>query len=267
MPPCTLRLDSTPYAPGTRHLPHEHEELQISVVLRGDVQERVGNRIERAGPLSIVVKDPGVRHADDFGPTGALIARLSVERAVFADLVETPGRADAWRWAHDAVIAAPFLRIVARAVAGERDFASDDDDITDLLALVTARRAVSDLAGPPHWLREAVAKMQDGWHPGLTVRDVANSSGVHPVYLARCLRRWYGVAGADLMRRARLRYAAHAIAGGTRTVSAVAHATGFADESHLCREFSKATGVTPARFRRLGHAFDRATARAGDATH
>jgi len=35
----------------------------------------------------------------------------------------------------------------------------------------------------------------------------------------------------------------------------VAHATGFADESHLCREFSKAVGTPPARFRRLARAF------------
>src|SRR5688572_13772567 len=255
MCPLALRLDSSLYTPGTRYAPHAHDELHLSLVLRGSVCERVGNRLEDAGALSIVLKDPGVTHADEFGPAGALMARLSVPRSTFADLVEHPARAEAWRWTHDAFVAAPFLRIVVRGLSGEHAFALDDDDVADLLALMSPRRSVSVVGDPPTWLRDAVARMQDDWAPGLTVRDVARSAGVHPVYLARCLRRWYGVGGAALMRHARLRHAARAIADGGQTVSAVAHATGFSDESHLCRELSKTIGVTPARFRRLGGAF------------
>jgi AraC family transcriptional regulator len=259
MPPLAVSLDSSLYAPGTHHAPHAHDELNISLVLRGSVRERVGTRLEGAGALSIVLKDPGVTHADEFGPSGALMARLSVQCSAFADLVEHPARAEAWRWTHDAVVAAPFLRIVARGLSGEHTFATDDDDVAELLALMSARRSVPAHGDPPNWLRDAVTRMQNDWTPGLTVRDVARTSGVHPVYLARCLRRWYGVAGAHVMRQARLRHAARAIADGGQTVSAVAHATGFADESHLCRELSKAIGVTPARFRRLGRAFARST--------
>jgi AraC family transcriptional regulator len=252
-----LNLESTRYRPRTRHLPHSHSELQISVVLRGTVCERVGDRVECAGPLSVVAKDPDITHADEFGPGGALIAKLALWRSGFADLVDHPARVEPWRWSHDGVVAAPFLRIVARGLDGERQFANDDDDVADLVALISARKAIVTTGDPPGWLRDAVAEMQEGWRPGLAVRDVARSAGVHPVYLARCVRRWYGIAAADVLRRARLSHAARAIADSRQTVSAAAYATGFADESHLCREFSKTTGVTPARFRRLAHAFDR----------
>jgi AraC family transcriptional regulator len=101
-------------------------------------------------------------------------------------------------------------------------------------------------------LRDAAAQLDDGWRPGLTVRDVAQAARIHPVYLARCLRRWFGVGAAELMRRARLRHAARAIAETQQTVAMIAYSLGFADEAHLCREFSRSTGMTPARFRRLG---------------
>jgi AraC family transcriptional regulator len=252
----TLRLISSPYSPGTKHPLHSHDELQITLVLRGHLQERVGSRVEDAGALSVVVKDPGVMHADDFASSGALTARLSLDSSAFADLVEHPARAVEWRWLHDGLSARPFLRIVHRGLDGERRFSADDDDVLDLLAIISARRSTSALGGPPAWLRDVVARMTDAWQPGLAVRDVAASAGVHPVYLARCLRRWFGVSGGELLRRTRLRRAASAIADGDRTVSTVAHETGFTDESHLWREFSRTTGLTPAQFRRLGRAFE-----------
>ena len=254
MRPTVLSLAASGYEAGTRQAPHAHDDLQITVVLRGTVEERVGASLERASALSVVVKDPGVMHEDHFGRAGALTARLSLERATLADLVEHPQRASAWRWTHEAMVAIPFLRIVARGVEGRGHFARDDDDILDLVAAVSAR-LYEPARGQPRWLEEAVAQMRDGWRPGLTVRDVARAAGVHPVYFARCVRRWHGIGAADLLRRSRLRHAARHVADGDPTIATVAHATGFADEAHLCREFSRAAGMPPARFRRLANAF------------
>lgn len=248
-------LDSVGYHPGGRQAPHAHDELQISLVLRGSLEERVGGALELASALSVVVKDPGVVHADQYGRAGALTARLSFHGAVLADLLEHPARARAWRWTHDARVAAPFLRIVERGLHGDRRFASDDDDVVDLLAAVSARLPASHRAGEPRWLSDAAQQIRDDWRPGLTVRDVARGAGVHPVYFARCVRRWYGTGAADLLRRSRLRYATRAIADSDPTVAAVAHATGYADEAHLCRDFARAFGLPPARYRRLARAF------------
>ena len=253
--PTVLSLVASGYGAGTRQASHTHDDLQITLVLRGTVEERVGASLERASALSVVVKDPGVIHEDHFGHAGALTARLSLERATLADLVEHPGRASAWRWTHEATVAIPFLRIVARGVEGRRHFARDDDDILDLVAAVSARLHEPARAGQPRWLEGAVAQVRDDWRPGLTVRDVARSAGVHPVYFARCVRRWHGIGAADLLRRSRLRHAARHVADGDPTIATVAHATGFADEAHLCREFSRAAGMAPARFRRLANAF------------
>ncbi len=73
------------------------------------------------------------------------------------------------------------------------------------------------------------------------------------MYLARCVRRWYGAGAADLLREARFRHAARAIAEDGRhiTVASIAYATGFSDEAHLSREFSRRAGLPPARYRRL----------------
>jgi AraC family transcriptional regulator len=255
MRPSTFSLVSAGYGAGAHQAPHTHECLQISMVLRGAIEERVGASVERATALSVVVKDPGVIHDDHFGRDGAVTAQLSLQHTSLADLVEHPRRAPAWRWTHESMVAIPFLRVVARGLEGQRHFTRDDDDIIDLVAAVSARLHAPAPACQPRWLEDAVAQIRDDWRPGLTVRDVARAAGVHSVYFARCVRRWYGIGAADLLRQSRLRHAARRMADGDRTVATVAHATGFADESHLCREFSRSAGISPARFRRLARAF------------
>jgi AraC family transcriptional regulator len=54
-----------------------------------------------------------------------------------------------------------------------------------------------------------------------------------------------------VLRRARLRRAADAVGRTRATISTIAYETAFADEPHLCRAFTRATGVTPGRYRRL----------------
>jgi AraC family transcriptional regulator len=249
-----LRLEANRYAAGTRHALHEHDELQISVVLRGTVREVVGNSVVAGAALSVVVKDPGVRHADDFGQGGALMARLSLRNAEFSGLVESAGRATAWRWTRHAQVAAPFLRIIARGNAGQRAFCHDDNDVVDLVAAISARPS-SATGAPPAWLAGIVTEMTEGWSAELSVTGMAKRAGVHPVYLARCIRRWYGVSAGDVLREARLSRAAEALAAGNDSVSTIAHESGFSDEAHFCRSLAAAAGITPGRFRREARAF------------
>jgi AraC family transcriptional regulator len=244
-----LSLDARSYPRDTHQGRHQDGVLQMSLVMRGALAETVGGSTEFGGVLSIVVKDPGVVHADRFGPAGADILRLSAARHAFGDLLDDPRRSVSWMWAHEPRTAAPFLRLARRATSTTSPVAADDPDVVDLLACLTARPACA--MDPPRWLVMTMDAMRAEWHPSFTVADVARRAGVHPVYLARCVRRWYGVGVADELRRIRLTAAARALAAGGETVSRIAHAHGFADEPHLSREFSRATGSTPGRFRRL----------------
>ena len=239
-----FKFDASAYAAGTRQAPHQHEDLQITIVLRGRLEERVGRNLERPGTFSVVTKDPGVLHEDTFAPEGSLTARLSIS-ATFADFVEHPVRAEAWRWRHDPRMARPFLRIVTRGLEGIQRFAADDDDVIDLVAALSARDAAT-IADAPDWLQRTVQRLYDDWRP-TTVGDVAKALDLHPVYFARCVRRWYGIGAAELLRDARLRLAARAIATSDQTVAVPAFQTGYADEPHLSRDLATATGMPPAR--------------------
>ncbi len=247
----SLTFQADRYPGGIRHPPHRHDELQLSLVMSGRVAETVGSVTEFAGALSVVAKDAGVVHADAFGNQGARVARLTLPSGTIGALVGEPSRSPGWRWMHDARVARPFLRLVHRATTGARAFGADDPDLLDLLVSFTARAAPSPRGRPPAWLEEAMRDLRASWHPGLRVTDVAARAGVHPVYLARSVRRWFGTGVGEELRRLRFRSAAAAVAEVSGTLSSVAHGGGFADEPHLCREFRRAVGMTPGRYRAL----------------
>jgi AraC family transcriptional regulator len=247
-----LHFDISVYSGGVPYPRHRHDELQLSLILRGAVSETVCGRNEIGRALSVVSKDSGLYHADEFPREGAKIARLSVPYAIMNDLVDDYRHADGWRWTHDPRIARSFLLLVRRANAHSlQSFEACDPDVTDLLAAFTARPAARDPGEPPAWLRQTMAELRDRWHPDITVSDIARRAGVHPVYLARCARRWYGTGIGDELRRLRLASSVSMLTRDKSTVSSIAHANGYSDEPHLCRATRGLLGMTPRRLRSL----------------
>jgi len=82
------------------------------------------------------------------------------------------------------------------------------------------------------------------------VRELAAKAGVHPVYLARQFRRFFGCSVMAHVRRRRAHAAAALIAGGLGLAD-VARRSGYSDHAHLSRDFKSLVGVCPRELRRL----------------
>ncbi|MEP6509881.1 MAG: hypothetical protein ABJC63_16765, partial [Gemmatimonadales bacterium] len=113
----------------------------MSLVLYGRLSETVGHTTESAGPLSVVVKDPGVVHADDF-LTSAKLVRVTIPAATIDALLDDPARSAPWRWTHHPVAANAFLRLAERVNKDRATSHLCDPDIVDLLAAISARPAL-----------------------------------------------------------------------------------------------------------------------------
>lgn len=251
----TLTFQADAYSGGVRQVPHSHDELHLSIVLSGHVAETVGGVTELGSTHSVVVKDSGVVHANEFSP-GTRLARLSLPDGTLASLVDHSSRAAGWQWKHDGRAAKPYLRLIARSGGATSTIAADDDDLVELCAALTSRETARARSQAPAWLAQVMKEVRNEWRPDVTVASIAQRAGVHPVYLARCVRRWYDVGLAEELRRLRLHAASRALADGARTISDVAHAHGFSDEPHLCRDFQRSFGMSPGRYRKLVRRLD-----------
>ncbi len=244
------------YPPAFALPPHAHAETSLTLVVAGSLSERVGRRDEHAGPLSVVAKPAGVEHANEVGYRGARTLQIVFD----ADALEgEAGRAfDAWRWIHGGVAARPLLalaRTVRRREGAGDGPRRDRDPRTEIeevvLDAVAAMSVEASDDAPPPWLARAKEALDDQLPAPVAVRELAALVGAHPVSVSRAFRRHFGCTIGEYRKRARLRRAAARIQESRQPISRVAHASGYADHPHLCRDFRRATGMTPGEFRRL----------------
>ena len=237
-----FRVAETDYSGGSNQAAHTHSTTGITLVLSGSLREVACGREEWASCLSVVVKPAGVVHSDQVGPRGARTIRVEIH-----DPALLPPDFGPWRWLHAGPGVRPLLSI-ARALRSPN--VSCDDAVFDLLGELAATDRARD--DPPTWLHSAREMLDDADPIAARVRDMANVIDVHPVSLARSFRRHYGVSVTTYRRRVRLRRAAAQIADRKDGLSRIAHAAGYSDHAHMCREIRHATGCTPSELRTAG---------------
>ena len=255
-----LRIAENAYSPGLRQPCHAHAETTVTIVIGGPLRERVGRVDEVARPLSVVVKPGGTEHADEFGPEGTRTVQIALTDADATDAATWERTLRVWRWTHGGpgvrsfLALAHLLRSADSVCADERaDERADEIECVahDVLAAVGGHAGASDARTPPRWLQIVREELDDAGPAPPRVRVLASSAGVHPVYLARQFRRFYGCSVTEYLKQRRLQHTADLVTSNDDSLSLVSYRAGFADQAHMCRVFRSATGVTPGAFRVL----------------
>ena len=95
----------------------------------------------------------------------------------------------------------------------------------------------------------ALRRLERGFAEPLSVPALAREAGLSPGYFSQVFREATGRPPYDFVVERRIARARELLAEGGKPAE-VAAETGFADQSHLTREFRRRTGETPAAFAR-----------------
>lgn len=102
----------------------------------------------------------------------------------------------------------------------------------------------------PPWLNQVCALMAAQFRERITVTELAQAAGVHPVYLARVFRTYFDCSINDYLLALRLKYALRLLENHELSLTAIALESGFCDQGHFSKNFKRVYGISPGEYRK-----------------
>jgi AraC-like DNA-binding protein len=234
--------------PGHRFPRHAHMGWSVGVVRAGVGFFHAAGALHEAGPGAITVLHPGESHRSWTHP------ELGLDYLVITLTERLAGRLHDRRAAPsfgDRVIDDP--ECAAALLAACRVVDGGEQAVADALARLFRSHARGGRAPARHSpvVRALCTYLDDHYAVPLSLRDMASLVNVSPATLARRFQAELGMPPYEYLVSRRID-AARVLIRPDRSLAEIAHLTGFADQSHLHRHFTRVVGVTPGRFRRRG---------------
>jgi transcriptional regulator GlxA family with amidase domain len=102
---------------------------------------------------------------------------------------------------------------------------------------------------PPAAMRRVYEYIEAHLHDSIELAELAAIAGLSIFHFARQFKQSAGVTPHYYLIRSRVERARELLASTDLSLSEIAFATGFSDQSHLTRHFRQMIGVTPGQFR------------------
>jgi AraC-like DNA-binding protein len=240
---------------GCAFAPHRHDTYAVGITLSGVQAFRYRGALRRCLPGECHVLHPDELHDGAAGSDAAFAYRIAyVDPALVRQALggDTSGGALPF-------VADPVVRLTATQHArllpvwdleGPLDEAGQIDAVAavaDLLAAASGaapRRSGALPLGALRAVRDRIAADPATWPSAAALERL---SGLGRWELARGFRAAFGTSPSRFRTMRQLERARRLIARGT-PLAAAAAAAGFADQSHLSRQFKRAYGITPGRW-------------------
>ncbi|WP_019646856.1 AraC family transcriptional regulator [Novispirillum itersonii] len=239
---------------------HTHDRYVFGVTTGGAEQFWHRGALQIAPAGRVVVVNPGDVHDGESVVRGQSWQRriCYLDPQLFSDVAAEDGRPGAPLFL-SSVLDDPDLATDLRAFHAAAELPGQsalqrDTQLRGLISRLIRRHAVTRPDGTPAGREPAAVRRVRAYldaHPAddLSLADLGRLAGLSPLYLARSFRKAFGVPPHAYQILKRIEQASARLRAGEAPAT-VAQSCGFADQSHMTRQFRRAHGVTPGAFRR-----------------
>ncbi len=238
---------------------HMHLQFGLGVIEHGAQRSASGRGPVEAGAGDTITVNPGEVHdGTPLGDGGRAWRMLYLEPALVANLAADvlPGTCTAFEFhapaLRDARLAAQVRALFAAATAPAAP--SVDVRVQECLLSVLGALLRPRPHEHPAAIAPARAMMDDDPATPWSLEQLAAEAGLSRYQLVRHFARATGLTPHAYLLQQRLQHARRLMAGGTPLAEA-AITSGFADQSHLTRVFSRSFGMTPGAYARAAISF------------
>ncbi|MFT4240851.1 MAG: AraC family transcriptional regulator [Acidovorax sp.] len=231
---------------------HVHTQFGLGVIERGAQRSASGRGMVEAGAGDTITVNPGEVHdGAPLGDGGRAWRMLYLEPALVAGLAADvlPGASTAFEFhapaLRDAQLAAQVRALFAAATAPAAP--SADLRVQECLLGILGTLLRPGGRELPAAIAPARTMMDDDPAAPWSLAELAAETGLSRYQLVRQFARATGLTPHAYLLQRRLQQARRLITAGTPLAEAAA-ASGFADQSHLTRVFTRSFGVTPGAY-------------------
>ena len=245
-----FRLSERRYQPNTESPVHVHRNAYIIITLDGKYYSTFGTRTEEFKRWTVSFHEAGASHTSRYTDQGARVLYVELPVEQLRQFSDRPGSHLKTFTLHGGM-----AEMTARQLYREFD---DPDNLSSMvmdglvlqLFAQLCRRRKELPQSLPRWLGRVDEIIRMRFTEQLGLESLARAVSVHPVHLAREYRRCYNSTIGEQIRRLRIEYACRQLTDTDDSLSTIALAAGFADQSHFATGFKKQIGMAPSAFRR-----------------
>ena len=244
-------LTESHYPPSMRIPRHSHENASLYFILSGGMTEKCDNVSRERAPSSLVYTPPGHAHSNHIHSTGCRLFMIETKAdwlatiSEFSSLPDSTSQLDnglattlARRTRSEARFHDPFSPLVIEGL------------ILELIAEISRHQTKPKRKEAP-WLKKAEDLLHSRFATRISTEGVARELGLHPVYFVSAFRRHYQCTVGEYIRHLRIEYACSQLRCTSASLTDIALAAGFFDQSHFSRTFKLQIGTTPAKYRAM----------------
>jgi AraC family transcriptional regulator len=222
-------------------------------MLRGCFDLVSGPRRSSCLPEYSWTEPPLSKHANYIGPQGARVVVIQpnltsgdLPRPI--DLLFSEPRS-----LRRGVVSGDARRISLELRAGDALSSLSIDALVACMLVTAARLRLRLSRGttPPTWLVSAAELVREHFREPIGLAQIAATIGVDRSMLAHAFRRHFRRTMGDYLRGLRLDWAVERLTSSKDSITEIALAAGFADQSHLTRVCTRHLGISPGALRRL----------------
>jgi AraC-like DNA-binding protein len=226
---------------------HAHANAFFSMLISGHYREWFGHEHWDARPLGMVLRPAQAEHRDEIGPDGALFLCVDIAPPYWDALLNAGARLQR-RAFDDRPMSNVALRLLTELCDKRGGWRSVAESLVNELVAEYVPNSRRVQQREPRWLRRAIAKLHDD-AANESLGSIAVDLDLHPVHVSRMFKRHMGVSVSQYLRELRLQRAARGLLESREPLAAIAQDHGFADQSHMTREFSRSISWSPAKLR------------------
>ncbi len=236
------------FPPGSELPRHVHDRAVVAVTLSGAIQSTISGRSILGRTGDVWTEPLGDPHANRIGPDGAHVLVIQPD----------PGRDDLFNacarllegvnhFRHQGI--AHLARTMVPEIRRESDVATLMLEGIGLELLSQGAGDTRSIEPRAPWFGRVLDVVHDRFRERLSLEELAGEAGVHPAHFTRVFRRRTGVTVGAYTRRLRVQWAATRLASTEEPIGRIALQAGFADQSHLSREFRRQLDTSPGAYR------------------